>query len=64
MLPDKNANPIRQGKKSLRYLHRIIAMSLEEHHDVFGRTLGRLFYIITMTFFTMIKTGKNTMMSL
>jgi hypothetical protein len=38
-------------KKSLRCLCRIIAMSLVKHHDVVGKPLGRLFYIIAKTFF-------------
>jgi hypothetical protein len=46
-------------KKSLRCLYQIIAKMLENHHDDFSKPLGRLFYIITKTFFTMMKTEKK-----
>jgi hypothetical protein len=49
-------------KKSLRCLCQIIAMSSVKHHDVFGRPLGRLFYIIAKTFF-MLYEGKKTIMT-
>jgi hypothetical protein len=38
-------------KNSLRCLCQIIAMSSVKHHDVVGKPLGRLFYIIAKTFF-------------
>jgi hypothetical protein len=50
-------------KKSLRSLYQTIAMTLEEHRDVVGKPLRRLFYIIAKTFFTMMKTEKNIIVS-
>jgi hypothetical protein len=55
-----NTGLVKMKKKSLRCLHRIIAMSLEEHRDVFGKPLGRLFYIIAKTFFYDDKDRKKT----
>jgi uncharacterized membrane protein len=39
-------------------------MTLDKHRDVFSKPLGRLFYIIAMTFFTLMKTKKNIIVSL